>query len=150
MDAMITAKLLQAESVPLQERKLLMTKETLKRYTLFASIALAIIIYADTILRMDGVFLSFVDYSGHGFAGWLCLGFTCIWICLISGTTTLWVFRLTPGRKPNPVLFAAGMVFFVCFIAGIARHLPHPYVAEALIGAPAAILTYLSFFVKKA
>lgn len=96
-----------------------------------------------------GVFLSGIDYSGHGRWGWFGLGLCCSWTAIILSIAIMWVLGLTPLRRPRTAFFLFGLAFQTLFFTGLSAHSLYPIISEIAIGSCASGLLYMSLFVEE-
>lgn len=104
-------------------------------------IPVMIIIFIVSWIR-SGVFLTGLDYSGHGFWGWLGLFVTCFNVAMISAIIILWALGKIPFRKTRFGWFAIGLIFIVLVIFRISLGWNHPLFGEILLSY-AACLSFL-------
>ena len=79
-------------------------------------------------VKTGGVFWS-VDYSGHGFWGWLALYYTCMFTAGIIAMLVLWLLGCAM-RKLRWAYLVLGTAFLAVSVLGVTRHTPSPIIAE--------------------
>lgn len=100
-------------------------------------------------VRRGGLFWSGVDYSGHGFWGWLALFCTCVFLAGIISMLVLWMLGYATQKKPQWAYLVVGTAFMVLAILGVASHTPSPIVAELGVTTVAWYGFYLGLFAKE-
>ena len=79
-------------------------------------------------VKAGGLFWS-VDYSGHGFWGWLALYCTCAFTAGIIAMLVLWPLGFAT-RKPRWACLVLGTAFLAMSVLGASQHTPNPLIAE--------------------
>ena len=100
-------------------------------------------------VKGGGIFWSGVDYSGHGFWGWLALYCTCVFLAGIISMLVLWMLGCATQKKPRLAYLIAGTAFLALSVLGVSRHTPLPIIAELGVTVAAWYGFYLGLFAKE-